>query len=172
MDVHGQPLDPAVVGLYNMAMAPETMRRGRCSTPSPARCSSRGTSSEDWTFNLQLSAMDWSTEGMASPTLHHVNYQGCRPGSVSARAAKAYEGRIDLDQLREETPGALCSFERGSMELKARWEYPDTSEHITSPTFAPRGAGATAGASPTQAASPAGTTATWCNRCAATTVCA
>lgn len=31
--------------------------------------------------------------------------------------------------------------------LKARWEYPDTSDHITSPTFAPRDVGALAGAS-------------------------
>ena len=33
------------------------------------------------------------------------------------------------------------------MELKARWEYPDTSDHITSPAFAPRAVGANPGAS-------------------------
>ena len=146
VDVNGNPVDPAAVSLYNMAMAPETI----CEVvfdPDSGKVLERGLFKEDWTFNLQLSAMDWSTEGMAKPTLHHVVYQGCRPGNISARAAKLYEGRIDLDLLREDTPGALCSFERGSMELKARWEYPDTSDHITSPTFAPRDVGALAGAS-------------------------
>ena len=140
-DVHGNPIDPAAVGLYNMAMAPETIVEVLFD-PNTGRAIERGVYREDWTFNLQLSAMDWSTEGMSKPTLHHVNYQGCRPGNVSQRAAKLYEGRIDLDQLREETPGALATFERGSMELRARWEYSDLSDHITSPTFAPRNCGA------------------------------
>jgi carotenoid cleavage dioxygenase-like enzyme len=140
VDVNGQPIDPAAVGLYNMAMAPETI----CEVvfdPETGKVIEQGHFKQDWTFNLQLSAMDWSTEGMTDPTLHHVDFQGCRPGNVSARAARLYEGRIDLDRLREETPGALCSFRRGSMELEARWEYPDTSDHITSPAFAPRDVG-------------------------------
>ena len=84
--------------------------------------------------------MDWSTEGLSAPTLHHVTYQGCRPGNVSKRAAELYADRIDPDHLREETPGSLCSFDRPSMELRGRWEYPDLGDHITSPAFAPRGA--------------------------------
>ena len=115
VDVNGHPVDPAVAGLYNMAMAPETITEV-VFDPESGKVLERGLFKEDWTFNLQLSAMDWSTEGMSSPTLHHVDYQGCRPGSISARAATLYEGRIDLDLLREETPGALCSFERGSMD--------------------------------------------------------
>ena len=137
LDVHGQPIDPAVVGLYNMAMAPETITEVLFD-PASQRVIERGSFRRDWAFNLQLSAMDWSTEGMSAPTLHHVSYQGCRPGSISARAARLYADRIDLDQLRTETPGALCSFERGTMALRARWEYPDLGDHITSPSFAPR----------------------------------
>ncbi len=155
VDVNGNPVDPAAVGLYNMAMAPETLVEV-VFEPETGKVLERGLFKEDWTFNLQLSAMDWSVEGMTNPTLHHVTYQGCRPGSISARAARMYEGRIDLDQLREETPGALCSFERGSMELKARWEYPDTADHITSPAFAPRAVGATAGSSAFAGRSPGG----------------
>ncbi|HRW36081.1 MAG TPA: carotenoid oxygenase family protein [Aquihabitans sp.] len=139
VDVLGRPIDPGVVGLYNMAMAPETI----CEVvfdPSSGKVLDQGAFRQDWTFNLQLSAMDWSLEGTTRPTLHHVSYQGCRPGSISRRAAELYADRIDLDRLREETPGALCSFERGSMELKARWEYPDLGDHITSPAFVPRGA--------------------------------
>ena len=155
LDVNGQPVDPAAAGLYNMAMAPETITEV-IFEPETGKVLERGLFKEDWTFNLQLSAMDWSTEGMSAPTLHHVVYQGCRPGNISARAARLYEGRIDLDQVREETPGALCSFERGSMELKARWEYADTSDHITSPTFAPRDVGADPAASSFAGRSPGG----------------
>jgi hypothetical protein len=140
LDVNGRPVDPAAVGLYNMAMAPETMLEVLFD-PASGKAIERGQYRSDWTFNLQLSAMDWSTEGMSHPTLHHVAFQGCRPGNISQRAARLYEGRIDLDAVREETPGALATFERGSMALKARWEYPDLGDHITSPTFAPRRAG-------------------------------
>lgn len=140
VDVNGAPVDPAAVGLYNMAMGPESIVEV-VFDPSSGKAIDQGTFKQDWTFNLQLSALDWSVEGMTAPTLHHVTYQGCRPGNISARAAQLYADRIDRDLLREETPGALCSFERGSMELRARWEYPDLGDHITSPTFAPRDAG-------------------------------
>lgn len=139
VDVNGNALDPASVGLYNMAMAPETITEVVLH-PETATVDHVGTFKQDWAFNLQLSAMDWCTEGLAAPTLHHVDYQGCRPGNISRRAAEMYADRINLDQLREETPGSLCSFDRPTMELKARWEYPNLADHITSPTFVPRGA--------------------------------
>jgi all-trans-8'-apo-beta-carotenal 15,15'-oxygenase len=116
----------------------------------------RGTFREDWTFNLQLSAMDWSTEGMTAPTLHHVTYQGCRPGNISQRAAKLYEGRIDLDQLREETPGRAVLVRAGLDGAAARWEYPDLGDHITSPTFAPRDCGKDTGQSAYAGGEPGG----------------
>lgn len=139
VDVNGTPIDPRLAGLYNMAMAPETITEVLID-PERATVKHMGTFREDWAFNLQLSAMDWSTEGLAAPTLHHVTYQGCRPGNVSKRAAELYADRIDPDHLREETPGSLCSFDRPSMELRGRWEYTDLGDHITSPAFAPRGA--------------------------------
>jgi carotenoid cleavage dioxygenase-like enzyme len=140
VDVNGNPIDPAMVGLYNMAMAPETIVEV-VFDPASGKAIEQGIFKQDWAFNLQLSALDWSVEGMTSPTLHHINYQGCKPGNISERAARHYEGRIDRDLVAQETPGALCSFERGSMELKARWEYSNLGDHITSPTFAPRNAG-------------------------------
>ncbi|MEZ5373299.1 MAG: hypothetical protein R2704_11280 [Microthrixaceae bacterium] len=83
LDVNGNPVDPAAVGLYNMAMAPETIVEV-VFDPETGKVHERGLYKDDWTFNLQLSAMDWSTEGLSHPTLHHVTYQGCRPGSISA----------------------------------------------------------------------------------------
>ena len=155
VDVHGAPVPPASVGLYNMAMAPETIAEV-VFDPESGKVLDQGRCREDWTFNLQLSAMDWSTEGMSAPTLHHVSYQGCRPGRVTARAARLYEGRIDLDDVAEETPGYLATFERGSMALKSRWEYADTSDLITSPTFAPRSNGADPSASAYAGGEPGG----------------
>jgi len=155
VDVNGEPVDPAAVGVYNMAMAPETIREV-CFDPESGAVNDQGTYRDDWTFNLQLSAMDWSTEGMSRPTLHHVSYQGCRPGNISRRAAELYVDRIDLDQLREETPGVLATFERGSMQLRAQWEYGDLEDHITSPTFAPRHAGVDDGASRYAGSDPGG----------------
>jgi hypothetical protein len=137
VDVNGRAVNPASIGLYNMAMAPETLTEIMFE-PETGKVIEQGLHREAWSFNLQLSAMDWSAEGLTAPTLHHVSYQGCRPGRISARAAQLYEGRIDLAQVAEETPGYLATFERGSMELRSRWEYADTSELITSPTFAPR----------------------------------
>ncbi len=155
LDVNGDPIDPAVIGLYNMAMAPETITEVVVE-PETGKVLERGLYREDWTFNLQLSAMDWSTEGLSKPTLHHVSYQGCRPGNISRRAADLYAGRIDLDLAGRETPGALATFERGSMELTARWEYSDLGDHITSPTFAPRDVGADPSASRYAGAQPGG----------------
>ena len=140
-DVNGNPVDPAAVGLYNMAMAPETITEVTFD-PNSGKVIEQGIYKEDWTFNLQLSGMDWSLEGLSHPTLHHVTYQGCRPGNISERAAKMYEGRIDLDQVREETPGRAGHVRAGQHGAEEPvWEYTDTSDHITSPTFAPRSAG-------------------------------
>ena len=143
LDVNGKPIDPDLVGLYNMAMAPETIVEVQFD-PETGKVTEQGSYKADWTFNLQLSAIDWSTEGMSNPTLHHVSYQGCRPGNITDRAARLYEGRIDRELVARETPGVLATFERGSMELKSKWEYSDLGDHITSPTFAPRNVGADA----------------------------
>ena len=75
LDVNGNPVDPAAVGLYNMAMAPETIVEVLFD-PVTGKAIERGLYRDDWTFNLQLSAMDWSVEGMTRPTLHHVDLPG------------------------------------------------------------------------------------------------
>ena len=151
LDVNGNPVDPGAVGLYNMAMAPETITEV-VFDPDSGKVLEQGLFKQDWTFNLQLSAMDWSTEGMSSPTLHHVTYQGCRPGNISRRAAELYEGRIDLDQVREDTPGALCSFERGEHGAEGALGVPrrlaTTSPHRRSPPAGSALAAATPGGEP------------------------
>ncbi|MDP1792614.1 MAG: hypothetical protein Q8K63_00645 [Acidimicrobiales bacterium] len=91
------------------------------------------------TWNQQLSAIDWSTEGMRAPTLHHLVYQGFRPGSVTRRAIDYYADRIDESRIpTADTPGALVTYQRGSLEERGRWDYDDLEDFLTSPTFAPR----------------------------------
>lgn len=68
-------------GLYNVAMAPETLVEVRFD-PETGTVKYLGRFREDWAFNLQLSGMDWSLEGQSDPTLHHVSYQGSRPGRI------------------------------------------------------------------------------------------
>ena len=137
VDVTGRPVDPAVVGLYNMAMGPQTLVE-LLLDPDTGQVQEQGVFTADWAVNLQLSAMDWTLEGLSDPTLHHDAYQGCRPGRISERAARLYADRIDRAALADDTPGALASFRRGSMELVSRWEYPDVADLISSPTFVPR----------------------------------
>ena len=137
-DRNGDLIDPALASFYSMGLTPETI--SECTLdPTSSKVTDAVSVREDWSWNLQLSALDWSTEGLTSPTLHHLAYHGCRPGAISRRAIDFYADRIDEAAIpTSDTPGVLVTFERGSLEEKARWEYPDTSDLITSPTFAPR----------------------------------
>ena len=140
-DANGRPVDPALVGFYNTAMAPNS-----CSEvvfdPATGASKQEALFREDWTFNLELSAMDWSFEALRQPTLHHIAYQGFRPGTVTRRALANYADRVPT-LPGDDTPGALVTLRRGSLEEHARWEYGNVGDHITSPAFAPRQAAAT-----------------------------
>jgi len=138
LDRNGRPVDPAVVGLYSMGLTPESVSEATLD-PTSSKLTDVVSVRAEWSWNLQLSAMDWCTEGLSAPTLHHVAYHGCRPGAITRRSLDFYADRIDESAIpTEDTPGVLVSFERGSLEEKARWEYPDTSDFVSSPTFAPR----------------------------------
>jgi len=138
VDRNGRPVDPSLVGFYAMGLAPETISEATLD-PTSSKLTDVVSVRAEWSWNLQLSAMDWCTEGLAAPTLHHATYHGCRPGAISRRALDFYADRIDESAIpTEDTPGMLVTFERGSLEERARWEYADTSDFVTSPTFAPR----------------------------------
>jgi len=147
LDACGQPILPTTVGFYNMAMAPNSLSEWSFD-PVTGAGTRTALFREDWTFNLELSAMDWSTEGLCSPTLHHIAYQGWRPDAVTSRALDLYRAAGRLEPLPpEETPGVLASFRRDGLELADSWTFTDTGDHLPSPTFAPRRAGEGAGAS-------------------------
>lgn len=138
VDRNGNRVDPSVVGFYSMGLTPETISEATLD-PTSSKLTDVVRVREDWSWNLQLSAMDWCTEGLAKPTLHHLAYHGCRPGAITRRSLDFYADRIDEAAIpSEDTPGMLVTFERGSLEEKSRWEFQDTSDFVTSPTFAPR----------------------------------
>ena len=142
-DAYGDPVDPALAGMYNMAMAPSRVTEF---VFDPDRGTVReravfGGSDRYW--NLQLSGMDWSAEGMARLSLHHVVFQGFKPGNVSQRAVQLYAaaGRIDPAAFPStETPPVLASLRRGGLEVASEWEFA-LDDLPTSPIFVPRGAG-------------------------------
>ncbi len=141
LDRNGKSLDPRLSGFYSMGLTSETVSEAMID-PTSGKLLELASVNEPWTWNHQLSGIDWSTEGMASPTLHHLAYHGFRTEGVTRRAIGYYADRIDESLIpTEDTPGSLVSYERGSLEQRARWEYPDVEDFVTSPTFVPRDPG-------------------------------
>ncbi len=141
-DRNGNSVDPAHAGLYSMNLAPSTLSEATIDPESGTLIDTVSARNPDWGWNLQLSAMDWSTEGMTSPTLHHVVYHGCRPGNIVRRSLDWYADRIDESIIpTDDTPGVLASFRRGSLDLADSYEYGDVGDFISSPTFVPRDPG-------------------------------
>jgi hypothetical protein len=92
--------------------------------------------------------MDWSVEGTSAPTLHHVLYQGCKPGHISKRALALYDDRVDpTDVPTEDTSAFLTSFRRGGLDIVSRYQFPGTADLPTSPIFIPRDPGGDSGRS-------------------------
>jgi hypothetical protein len=111
--------------------------------PETGRVTERASLGEDERFlTTQLSALDWSAEGISAPTVHQQLFAGYRPEAVVGRALDLYQGRVDRAALPdEETPGALMTLDRETLKPRAEWEYP-TSDYPTSPCFVPRDPGA------------------------------
>ncbi|MBI4935204.1 MAG: carotenoid oxygenase family protein [Actinobacteria bacterium] len=145
VDAHGEALNPAYVGMYQMAMSAQTVSEvvfhpGR---PTGERAASNRF---DWTWNLQLSAMDWSQAGRMAPTLHHVVFQGRRPGAMAQRVLQLYRDRVDPAEVAgDEQHASLATFRRGDLALHARWEYPSSADFPSSPIFVPRPGGVPGG---------------------------
>lgn len=146
VDAHGRPLNPAYVGMYQMAMAPQTVSE-IVFQPGRSDVGERTASNRfDWTWNLQLSAMDWSMAGRTAPTHHHVVFQGRRPGAMSRRILDVYRDRIDEAAVTaDEQRASLATFRRGDLALHSRWEYTSEADFPSSPIFVQRKGGTPGG---------------------------
>lgn len=145
IDANGNPLNPSYVGMYQMAMSAQTVSEVvfRPGQPQGVR---EASNRFDWTWNLQLSAMDWSHEGRVAPTHHHVVFQGRRPAALSRRILDVYSDRIDEAEVTAaEQPATLATFRRGDLALHSHWTYPSLADFPSSPIFVPRRSGTAGG---------------------------
>ena len=141
LDANGTPIPAHRVGMYNMAMGPNTISEVRID-PHSGAAEQTAVFRADWTFNLQLSAIDWSTAGMTAPTLHHQVYQGWQPQGVTQRALEHYRAVGRIGKL----PAAggrsrLVTFRRDGLDIHAMYEFAE-GDFASSPSFVPRSAGA------------------------------
>ncbi len=139
-DAFGRPVDPAMAGMYNHPMHASDVSLLRFD-PESGRVTERASMREpDRYHSTQLSAIDWSTEGLGAPTVHHLLCSGFRPEAISQRAIDLYRDRLEPFPDAE-MPSVLVTLDRETLGPRGDWEWP-LDEYPTSPTFVPRGAGA------------------------------
>jgi len=156
LDAHGRPVDPALHGLYNHPMHHGVVRELRIDPEAGTITSEAVYRDPEQAFATQLSAMDWSTEGLTTPTVHHVLFTGYRPEAITQRALALYADRVDPAALPpEETPSYLVTLARGGLEPKASHTFA-LDDYATSPCYVPRAAGEGAGRSRYAPAEPGG----------------
>jgi all-trans-8'-apo-beta-carotenal 15,15'-oxygenase len=169
LDVHGRPVNPAHVGMYNMAMGRSSITEVELD-PHTGKLIEHARLLDDWSWNHQLSAMDWSSEGISAPTRHHIVFQGFKPGAVSQRALHAYRERVDVSSFpatRHPPPSSACSAARSTRSRCGR-----SRRWATCPRRPPSlhaGSARLPARLATQAATRVATTAMWCVRCSPTT---
>lgn len=143
LDAYGDPVDPALAGMYSMAMSPAKLSEIVFDPETGSVKDAADFSDPERIWSSQLNGLDWSLEGTTTPTLHHMVFEGWCPELVPRREVDLYEsaGRIDPAKFPgEETPARLVSVRRGSLEEHAERIYA-LDEFPTSPIFAPRAAG-------------------------------
>ncbi len=142
VDAAGNPVDPALHGMYNHPMHHGVVAELRIDPDAgTVTCESRYADPEQ-AFATQLSAMDWSPAGLAAPLAHHMLFSGYRPEAISQRSLDLYRDRVDpADLPREETPSYLVTLGRGGLAEGASHTFA-LDDYATSPCFVPRdGAG-------------------------------
>lgn len=140
-DAWGRPVDPRLVGMYTHPMSPSRTSVLRVD-PERSTVTERATMCEpDLYWATQLSAMDWSIEGQAAPTVHHLLTSGYHPEVVTRRALDLYAERVDPGRLPpEEVSPALVTLDRGSLAPMRDWTFA-SGDYPSSPCFVPRDPG-------------------------------
>ncbi|MGZ4681135.1 MAG: carotenoid oxygenase family protein [Acidimicrobiales bacterium] len=142
-DAFGRPVDPAMAGMYNHPMHATVVSLLRFD-PESGRVTERAIMSDPERYHsTQLSAIDWSTEGLSSPAVHHLLCSGFRPEAISQRAVELYRDRLEPFPP-DEMPSVLVTLDRESLQPLGDWEWP-LDEYPTSPTFVPRDAASSPG---------------------------
>lgn len=143
VDAHGNPINPAHLGFYQMAMSSQSVSEV-VFRPGAEVGERLALARDEWTWNLQLSAMDWSLEGLRAPTHHHIVFQGRRPQMLARRVLDVYRERIGADVAGGEQRASLATFRRGGLAVHARHEFGE-GDLPSSPIFVPRRGGVAGG---------------------------
>ena len=145
VDAHGRPVNPAYLGFYQTAMCAQTVSE-MVFTPGNPGPRVEATFRDERTWNLQLSAMDWSTAGRTAPTHHHVVYQGRHPELLARRVLHVYRDRIDEREVSgAEQNARLVTLSRDGLSVSSEWGFPSLGDLPSSPIFVPRRGGVPGG---------------------------
>ncbi len=145
VDVYGQPVNPVHLGMYQMAMASQTLSEWILHPATASAQRSAHAAGAD-RFNLQLSAQDWSLEGQSDPTHHHVVFQGFRGGALAQRTLDIYADRIDRSSYPDrDQKASLVTFTRGDLQVSSQYRFPNDHDLPSSPSFVPRPGGTPGG---------------------------
>lgn len=135
LDALGRPCDPALRGLYGFPMSPDRTSLVDIDPASGTVTRRIEQRDPDRFWTRQLSAMDWSTEGMSRPTLHHTVHQGWRPEAITQEMLALYRDRVDRSLWpADETPPLVVSSDRDDLSVSAVWELAN-DDFPTSPIF-------------------------------------
>jgi carotenoid cleavage dioxygenase-like enzyme len=140
-DARGRPCDPALRGLYGMPMSPDRTRLVHFD-PESGRVEHRAELRRpELLWNRQLNAMDWSREGLARRTRHHMVYQGFRPEGITQKMLHVYRERVDRSLWPAgETPPLLVSVDAQDLRVAAIAQL-GSEDFPSSPIFVPRPGG-------------------------------
>jgi carotenoid cleavage dioxygenase-like enzyme len=137
-DATGAPCDPALNGIYGFGMAPSRITV-KSFDPESGLCRDRAEmTTTDRRWSTQLTAMDWSSEGLERPTMRHTVFHGWRPQTVTQRVLDLYGDRVDQRLFpAEETPARIVSLSMPDLQTSSEYVWP-LDELPTSPSFVPR----------------------------------
>lgn len=138
LDALGRPCDPALRGLYGLPMSPDRTSLVHLDPATGAVLHRAEQRDPERLWTRQLCAMDWSTEGMSHPTLHHTVHQGWRPEGITQEMLTLYGDRVDRSLWpADETVPLVVSSDRDDLTVTASWELA-MDDFPTSPIFVPR----------------------------------
>ncbi|RJL25231.1 carotenoid oxygenase family protein [Bailinhaonella thermotolerans] len=142
VDVFGRPIDPALRGMYSHGMSP-ALTTVMEFDPEKGTVTDVGRLYDPERYwQAELSAIDWSREGITAPTVHHLVFQGFHPEGINQRALRNYGDRVDRSLFPgSETPSVLATLERDTLKPRSEWAW-SLDDYPTSPVFVPRSPGA------------------------------
>ena len=145
LDALGRPCDPALAGLYGFPMSPDRTTIVEFDPTTGKVTHHAELRDVDRLWTRQLNAMDWSAEGRAKPTSHHMVFHGWRPEAVTQKMLHLYRDRVDRSLWpAEETPPLVVSASLPDLTLTAHHELA-LDDFPSSPIFVPRAPGTDGG---------------------------